>query len=93
MTGREFQGFLSTKPFVPLRVHASDGKTYDLEHPEQAYVMSTCVAIPLTEHNEIPERVEDRYRFEFLSTLQILESNNYSRLRRTAPPRGARGRR
>jgi hypothetical protein len=72
MTGREFQGFLNARPFTPLRVYASDGRTYDLKHPEQAYVMSTCVAIPMTDTDQVPDRIEDRIRLEFLSTMHIV---------------------
>jgi hypothetical protein len=72
MSSRDFQGLLSARPFVPLRVYAQDGRTYDLMHPEQAFVMNTYVVIPLSEEDQVPERLEDRYRLEFLSTMHIV---------------------
>jgi hypothetical protein len=36
---------LHRQPFVPLRIHLTDGKTYDIRHPEMAMVTSRDVYI------------------------------------------------
>ncbi len=36
---------LRRQPFVPLRIHLTDGKTYDIRHPEMAMVTSREVYI------------------------------------------------
>ena len=36
---------LRRQPFVPLRVYLTDGKTYDIRHPEMAMVTSQEVYI------------------------------------------------
>lgn len=45
------------RPFVPLRVHVSDGSSYDVRHPEMMLVTHTVVFIarpPLADG--VPER-------------------------------------
>jgi hypothetical protein len=36
---------LHRQPFVPLRVHLTDGKTYEIRHPEMAMVTSREVYV------------------------------------------------
>jgi hypothetical protein len=36
---------LHRQPFVPLRVYLTDGKTYDIRHPEMAIVTSREVYV------------------------------------------------
>ncbi|MGA2062259.1 MAG: hypothetical protein ABSG67_17385 [Thermoguttaceae bacterium] len=36
---------LRRQPFVPLRIHLTDGKIYDIRHPEMAMVTSREVYI------------------------------------------------
>jgi hypothetical protein len=35
----EFAQLLRTRPFVPLRIHLSGGKTYDIYHPDLVLVL------------------------------------------------------
>jgi hypothetical protein len=49
---------LRVKPFGPFRIYASDGRTYDIYHPDQALVLLTRVILPLKTNGEIPERSE-----------------------------------
>ena len=48
MTFREIAAHHNTRPFVPYRVVTSDGRTYEVPHPEFAMVSmtSTMVGIP-----------------------------------------------
>ena len=49
---------LKTKPFRPIRVHISDGSSYDIRHPEMAYVTTTQVMIALKMSTEdLPDKV------------------------------------
>lgn len=36
---------LRAQPFHPLRIHVSDGASYDIRHPEMAYVTANQVMI------------------------------------------------
>ncbi len=36
---------LRRQPFVPLRMHLTDGKTYDIRHPEMAMITSREVYV------------------------------------------------
>ena len=75
MSGRDLQSLLKTTPFVPLRLYAADGRTYDLRHPEQAIVMSTYVVIPVSEDgNLVPSDSDERRRLEFLSLMHIIRA-------------------
>lgn len=49
---------LRVRPFEPFRIYASDGRTYDIRHPDQALVLLTRVILPLPTAGEIPERSE-----------------------------------
>ncbi|MBA3314702.1 MAG: hypothetical protein H0T47_15625 [Planctomycetaceae bacterium] len=37
--------FLRAQPFVPFRVHMSDGRTFDIRHPDQALVARTRLVV------------------------------------------------
>jgi hypothetical protein len=39
MRAEEFAQLLRTRPFVPLRIHLTDGKTYDIYHPDVVLVL------------------------------------------------------
>lgn len=49
---------LRTRPFAPFRIYASDGRTYDVRHPDQALVLVTRVILPMPTANDVPERSE-----------------------------------
>ncbi len=37
--------FLRAQPFIPFRVHMSDGRTFDVRHPDQALVARTRLVV------------------------------------------------
>jgi hypothetical protein len=39
MRPEELTELLRVRPFVPLRAHLTDGKSYDIRHPEQVLVL------------------------------------------------------
>ncbi len=45
MRPEEFKELLDARPFVPLRIHMTDGKTYDIRHPEFVLVLRQRVDI------------------------------------------------
>lgn len=49
---------LRIRPFEPFRIYASDGRTYDVRHPDQALVLLTRVILPLATAGEVPDRSE-----------------------------------
>ena len=59
MTPREINKFLKARPFTPFRVHTSDGKTFDINHPELALLTGIALIIghPVADPiNDIPRR-------------------------------------
>lgn len=45
MRPEELTALLRKHPFVPLRIHTTDGKTFDTRHPEQVLVLRSRVDI------------------------------------------------
>ena len=60
MRPEEFKELLTARPFVPLRIHLTDGKTYDILHPEFVLVLRQRVDIGIPDDpvTGILERVE-----------------------------------
>ena len=58
MIAQDLYALLRTTPFVPFRLYASDGRTYDVRHPDQALVLRTRVILPMPAEEGIPERSE-----------------------------------
>jgi len=45
MRPEELMTLLKTRPFVPLRIHMTDGQTYDIRHPHMVLVLRQRVDI------------------------------------------------
>ncbi len=45
MTLREFKETLARRPFVPFRVTLSSGQTFEVRHPEMAFLSRTSIYI------------------------------------------------
>ena len=67
MTSEELIEMLEERPFVPLRLHLSNGRTHEIRHPEMAIVGEDVMALGI-------EREEsDRPRLRFVSITHINE--------------------
>lgn len=55
---QDLMEILRRQPFVPFRLFASDGRTYDVRHPDQALVLASRVILPMPSEADIPERSE-----------------------------------
>lgn len=54
----EIWAHLRRDPFLPFRVHLSDGSSYDIRHPEMAMLSLIELAIAIEPTNgDIPERM------------------------------------
>ena len=58
MRAQDLLELIRSRPFVPLRIHATDGRTYDVRHPDQVIVLRSRLVIGVGAHNGIPERLE-----------------------------------
>jgi hypothetical protein len=47
MRPEELRELLKARPFVPLRIHMTDGQTFDIRHPDQVLVLRGRVDIGL----------------------------------------------
>jgi hypothetical protein len=58
----EIKRLLIRTPFVPFRVHTSDGKHLDVRHPEMAFLSRALLLVgrPVADPtNDIPERFDE----------------------------------
>ena len=59
MRALEFVELLRRRPFIPLRIHMSDGMAYDIYHPDNIIVSLSRVDIGRgSEPNGIVDRVD-----------------------------------
>ena len=49
MRSEEIREYLDARPFVPFRVHLSDGSSYQIVHPHQALVTTWSVEVGVPE--------------------------------------------
>lgn len=68
MRAEEFKELLEVQPFVPLRIHMSDGKTFDIHHPDTVLVLRSRIDIGVPA--EPPARILDRV--EHCSMLHVV---------------------
>ena len=45
MTAEEFSDELAQDPFIPLRLHLSDGRTLDIKNPDEAVISHQSVYV------------------------------------------------
>lgn len=67
MTSEELIEIIEELPFVPLRLHLSNGRTHEIRHPEMAIVGQEVVAIGVESENG------DRPRIRLVSIRHINE--------------------
>lgn len=60
MRAEELSQLVRTTPFVPLRLHITNGQTYDVLHPDQIIVLKQRVDVGVGPDSEsgVVERVE-----------------------------------
>ena len=59
MRSEDVQELVRRQPFRPFRITLTDGRTYDVRHPEMAMVGRSTVAIGLAENGH-DETIYDR---------------------------------
>jgi hypothetical protein len=60
MRPEDIRAFLKETPFQPFRITLTDGRTYEVRHPELAMVGRASIVIGLLAGNK-PEPVYDRF--------------------------------
>jgi hypothetical protein len=58
MRPQDLFDLLRKRPFEPFRIYTTDGRTYDVRHPDQALVLRSRVILPLPTENDVPDRSE-----------------------------------
>jgi len=52
MTVQTFRDLLAQRPFKPFRVVMSSGQTYDVRHPEMAFLTRTSILVGIDEADD-----------------------------------------
>lgn len=59
MTVQTFRDLLAQRPFRPFRLVMSSGESYDVKHPEMAWVLKSDILVGL---DEVDDHVPTRFR-------------------------------
>jgi hypothetical protein len=73
MRPEEFKSLFQVRPFVPLRIHMTDGRAYDIKHPDQVFIARTTFDVGVEPD---PNGIFDR--MEFGSLLHIVRVERIS---------------
>jgi hypothetical protein len=73
MRPQDFFELLRKRPFAPFRIYATDGRTYDVRHPDQALVLKTRVILPLP-----PSSGDVSERSEHLALVHVVRLEEFS---------------
>ena len=70
MRPEEFRNFLRRRPFQPFRLTLTDGRTYDVLHPEMAMVGRSTIVVGIPG----PDRSDPIYdHTEMVSLLHVMQ--------------------
>lgn len=58
MRAEDFLDFIRHRPFLPFRIFTTDGRTYDVYHPDQVIVLRSRVIIGVGGDGSIAEHAE-----------------------------------
>lgn len=58
MLAQDLYALLHARPFVPFRVHGTDGQHRDVRHPDEAVLGRGHVMLPIRGPGEVSERYE-----------------------------------
>jgi hypothetical protein len=56
MTVQTFRDLLNERPFKPFRIVMSSGLSYEVRHPEMAWLTKTDILVGLEEEDHLPTR-------------------------------------
>jgi len=70
MRPSDFLELLRTRPFAPFRIHATDGQTYDVRHPDQIIVLRSRLVLGAGGNGGIAEHLE---HLSFLHVVRVEE--------------------
>ena len=54
MTVQTFRNLLAAQPFKPFRLVMSSGETYDVRHPEMAFLTRSSILVGIDVEDDIP---------------------------------------
>ena len=73
MSPADIIAFTRRTPFLPFRIHTTDGRTYDIRHPDQVIPLRSRIEVGVGGDGSIVDRVE-HLSFFHVVRLEELES-------------------
>jgi hypothetical protein len=58
MRAEDLHEFTRKRPFSPYRIHTTEGRSYDIRHPDQVIVLRSRVVIGVGGENGVPDHIE-----------------------------------
>ena len=58
MRPEDLYEFTRKRPFAPYRIHVTDGRTYEIRHPDQVVVLRSRLIIGVGTENDVPDHSE-----------------------------------
>jgi hypothetical protein len=58
MRPEDLHEFTRKRPFSPYRIYTTDGRTYEIRHPDQVLVLRSRVIIATGGNNDVPDHSE-----------------------------------
>jgi hypothetical protein len=74
MIAHELLSRQKQEPFTPFKIHMSDGRDVEIEHPEQMLVYRNSVVVARRENGDLPERGE-KFSVLHITSLEGVETH------------------
>jgi hypothetical protein len=71
MNQKDITKLLNASPFIPFRLHLTDGKTYEIKHPAFVWVFPTRLEIAKPLPNAESRAMEDSHFVALLHIVRI----------------------
>ncbi len=76
MTVQTFRNLLSEQPFKPFRLVLSSGQTYEVRHPEMAWVMKTDILVGIDSEDDGVPAEFNRCSMLHITAVEPLEARS-----------------
>lgn len=73
MRAEDFHEFTRRQPFTPFRIHTTEGRSYDVHHPDQVMPLRSRVIVGVGGDAEVPDR-SDHIALIHVARIEPLES-------------------
>ena len=76
MRAEDFHEFTRRRPFKPFRLHASNGRIYDIRHPDQIMPLYSKVIVGVGGEGNVPDHAEHLSMNHVVRLVRLEESQD-----------------